>query len=258
MASVLIDIHLTEAVVNGSVTIPEDWSKGLDDASFRDLAYRSVLRKHGLTEEAFDQSVAWYSKHLIQYEKVYLDVQKRLDAFRSAIDRGQFENIRDHTHPGLDSVKTLALYRFGTFRRDTTLLEHLYRPTDSIPSKSVWTARQWMYALPKAAAQMDLYPKLSIHSVFNTSDPDSLKMYADSLLRHSEPTVEPVVRKEVLAPGARRLPTRNFREVPKNEQIRRKYQQRARELERTKLTEQELERQRKIEASKQSETNHWK
>lgn len=259
MANVLFDLHLTEAAVSGTYsTVPEEWTQGMETDYFRDMAYRSVLRKHHLNEEEFYYSVSWYSKHMNQYEKVYMDVQVRMSEFLSAIDRGQFENVGATTHLGVDTAKTRSMYTFGLFRPDTVPVRRLFLTADSLPSTGKWLARQWMYGLPKDTTRLKLYPELSIHSIFNTSNPDTLKAIADSLLKQPVVTPSTNIQKNVLVPGSRRLPNRNFREVPKDEQIRRKYQQRARELERSKLTEQELERRRRIEASRNPEPNHWK
>lgn len=259
MAHVLFDIHLTEAAVSGQyVAVPEEWTKGMDAVDFRDMAYRSVLRKHHLTEEEFYFSVAWYSRHMAQYDRVYSDVQERMDNFRAAIDRGQFENIGANTHLGLDTAKTRSMYVFGLYRPDTVPVKQLYLRADSLPSTSKWLTKQWLYALPKDTARLNLYPKLSIQSVFGTSNPDSLRAKADSLLHKDDILVKPVGSPVNLTPGVRRLPARFYREVPKDEQIRRKYQERAREQERSKWSEQEAERRRRIEASKQVEPNHWK
>jgi len=125
-----------------------------------------------------------------------------------------------------------------------------------LPSNSKWLTNQWLYRIPKDTVRQNLFPQLSIHSVFNTSDLDTLKMKADSLLNQN---VVPVLlnnRKEILAPGARRLPTRNFREVPKSEQIRKRFQQRAVEQERIKRSEAGRQRIERIEASKKVEPNH--
>lgn len=257
MANVLFDLHLTEAAVSGTyTTVPENWTKGMEKDYFKDMAYRSVLRKHHLNEEKFYYSVSWYSKHLNQYEKVYSDIQLRMSDFLSAIDRGQFDQTNT-TSGMVDSVTAKSMYTFGLFRPDTVPVCRLYLPADSLPSNGKWLARQWMYRMPKDTTSLKLYPELSIYSLYNTSNPDSLKNIADSLLKQ-QVVVSSTNLKEMSIPGARRMPPRNFREVPKDEQIRRKYQQRARELERSKLTEQELERRRRIEASRNPEPNHWK
>lgn len=258
MVDVLFDIHLTEAAVSGvSEPIPEEWTRGLDTEYFRDMAYRSVLRKHHLSQEEFYTSVSWYSKHMNLYEKVYADVQLKMDDFKTAVDQGSFDQIRSMTKYGVDTSKIRALYTFGMFRRDTIPVRRLYLTADSLPSNSKWLTNQWLYRIPKDTVRVNLFPQLSIHSVFNTSNPDTLKMKADSILRQNANQFAPGNRPEVLAPGARRLPTRNFREVPKSEQIRRRFQQRA--LEQKRLESKETERERKIrEANQKPEPNHWK
>lgn len=258
MVSVLFDIHLTEAAVGvSSGTIPEEWTRGLETDYFRDMAYRSVLRKHHLTQDEFYYSVSWYSNHMNLYEKVYIDVQQKMDDFRTAVNQGAFDQTKSNTKYGVDTAKIRAMYTFGLYRPDTVPLRRLYLSADSLPSSSKWLTKQWMYAMPKDTARLSLYPQLSIHSLFNTSDPDSLKKIADSILRQNTIPEIPNIRKEILAPGARRLPTRNFREVPKSEQIRKRFQQRAVEQEQLKRIE--TERERKIrEAGKQPEPNHRK
>ena len=259
MARVLFDVHMAEAAVSGIYApIPEEWTHGLEADYFRDMAYRSVLRKHHLTEEEFYHSVSWYSKHMTQYEQVYVDVQTRMDDFKLAVEQGLFENIGANTKLGVDTVKTRAMYTFGLFRPDMIKVHRLYLATNLVPSHSKWYTKQWIYPFPKDTTRLSLYPKLSIYSVFNTSNPDTLRAKADSLLRQKSVPVSPTFHQEVLAPGARRLPTRNFREVPKSELIRRKYEQRAVEQERSKLTQQELDRRKLLEANRKVEPNHWK
>ena len=259
MTNVLFDMHLTEAAVNEvSEPIPEEWTRGLDTEYFKDMAYRSVLRKHHLTQEEFYYSVSWYSRHMDLYEKVYVDVQTKLDEFKAAIEEGMFDQTSSMLKFGLDTAKTRSIYTFGLYRRDTVPVHRLYLTGDSLPSNSAWFTKQWMYRIPKDTTRLSLYPQLSIHSVFNTSDPDSLKAKADSLLRQNAVVLPPDLRKEVLAPGGRRLPTRNYRVVPKNEQIRKRFQPRALEQEQMKQLEMERQRRERIEASKKIEPNHWK
>jgi hypothetical protein len=260
MVSVLVDIHLTEAAVSEiSEPIPEEWTRGLDTEYFKDMAYRSVLRKHHLSQDDFYYSVSWYSRHMNLYEKVYIDVQTKLDEFKVAIEEGAFDNSSSMSIYGLDTAKTRSLYTYGAFRRDTVPVHPLYLIGDSLPSNSRWYAKQWMYRMPKDTTRLNLYPKSSIHSVFNTSDPDSLKIKADSLLQQNAVQITSRNGKViVVAPGGRRLPTRNFREVPKNEQIRKRFQQRVVEQEQLKRLETEQQRKARIEASKQVEPNHWK
>ncbi len=251
MVDVLFDIHLTEAAVSGVYdTIPEEWTHGLGTEYFRDMAYRSVLRKHRLSQEEFYTSVSWYSNHMNLYEKVYMDVQQKMDDFKTAVNQGSFDQVRSLTKYGADTAKIRALFTFGLFRRDTIPVRRLYLTSDSLPSNSLWMAKQWLYRFPQDSSSMNLFPKLSIQSVFNTSDPDSLKNKADSLLRNNLAPVNLNKGSEMLTPGARRLPNRNLREVPKNEQIRKRFQQRAVEQERLERVEAEKQRKERLEAGK--------
>lgn len=64
MISLLVDVHVAEAVVARQNTIPPEILK-------RDLVYKSVLDKHGLTEAEFDTAVAWYARHTSELKLVY-------------------------------------------------------------------------------------------------------------------------------------------------------------------------------------------
>ena len=244
MTDVLFDIHLTEAAVSGVYEpIPEQWTRGLSTEYFRDMAYRAVLRKHHLTQEKFYLSVSWYSNHMNLYEKVYMDVQQKMEDFKTAVDQGSFDQIRSLTLYGADTAKIRALYDFGQYRSDTVPVLRLYLPADSMHSSSRWLSNQLIFKVYKDTTRLRLYPDSPIQS----SNPDSLRKSADSLLLQKTTLETPTIRKEVLAPGARRLPTRNFREVPKNEQIRKRFQQRAVEQERQRR--EEAQRQKRIDAA---------
>ena len=256
MASVLFEIHLTEAAVYD--TAPQEWTHGLPTNYFRDMAYRSVLRKHHLTQGKFYESVSWYSKHMGQYEKVYVNVQKQMDDFKAAVDQGQFEQAGSWTIQNMDTAKIRSIYTFGLFRPDTISLHSLFLRGHSLSFSSTWYASQWMYPMAKDTARLMLYPTVAIDSMYHASKLDSLKVKAESPLKQINPTPSSNNGREVLAPGARRLPTRNFREVPKSEQIRRRFEQRAVDQERLKRQEAEQQRREKMEASKTFEPKHWK
>jgi len=251
MVSVLVDIHLTEAAVSEvSGPIPEEWLKGMDTEYFKDMAYRSVLRKHHLSQERFYTSVAWYSRHMNLYEKIYIDVQGKLDEFKAAIDEDKFDNSSNMSRYGLDTVKTRSLYTYGQFRRDSVPVRHLYMIGDSLPSNSAWYTKQWMYRIPKDTTHLSLYPDLAVKSVSNKSASDSIKTNTDSLIKQNAFLQTPAIRNVVVTPGGRRLPARNYREVPKNEQIRKRFEQRANEQEKLKRLEMERQRKERIDMSK--------
>ncbi|MDI9544666.1 MAG: DUF4296 domain-containing protein, partial [Bacteroidota bacterium] len=88
MAAVLTDIYLTEAVLqNVDRKKKTEWSRGLEDVFFQDLAYGRVLEKHRITEEVFYNSVAHYSQQYKVYAKIYEQVELNLQAIRDEVDR---------------------------------------------------------------------------------------------------------------------------------------------------------------------------
>lgn len=69
MEDLLYDIHLARAIVAQE---PED--KSLD------IKYRqAVLKKHGVTEEAYEHSLAYYSRHPDQFHEIYKRLSLRFD-----------------------------------------------------------------------------------------------------------------------------------------------------------------------------------
>jgi hypothetical protein len=88
MAAVLTDIYLTEAVLqNVDRKKKTEWSRGLEDVFFQDLAYGRVLEKHRINEEVFYNSVAHYSQQYKVYAKIYEQVELNLQAIRDEVDR---------------------------------------------------------------------------------------------------------------------------------------------------------------------------
>jgi hypothetical protein len=251
MVSVLVDLHLTEAAVGGiGGPIPEEWLHGLDVEYFKDMSYRSVLRKHHLSQEDFYTSVSWYSRHMNLYEKIYIDVQGKLDEFMAAIDEGKFDNSSNMSRYGLDTVKTRSLYTYGQFRRDSIPVRYFYLIGDSLPSSSAWYTKQWMYHIAKDTTRLSLFPELNKKSVIGSLSTDSLKIKTDSLVRQNVSLQTPAIRTVLVTPGSRRFPTRNLREVPKNEQIRKRFEQRA--VEQNQLKRLEMERLRKEQIDKRN------
>jgi hypothetical protein len=254
MTDVLYDIHLTESAVDGIIQpIPESWLQGMDAEYFQEMAYYSVLRNHRIDQETFYASVAWYSKHLNLFEKVYIDVQDRLDRFRTAIEEGDFEHLRNLTRFGVDTAKIRSIYRYGYYRKDTIPVTNVYLVGKTVPSSSEWYAKQWLYRPVKDTVTFEMFPYLSIHSVFNTSNPDSLKMMADTLIQQNNNApsfLNQNLSKEVLLPGGHRSPIRHTREIPKDEQIRNRFRPRVREQKVLKRMEEQRQRREEVEPSK--------
>lgn len=93
MVEVLTDVYLTEALLqNVDKKKKADWSKGLADNYFQDLAYRIILEKHGISEDVFYNSVARYSKQYKVYAKIYARVELNLQALQA--DVAKLDEIR--------------------------------------------------------------------------------------------------------------------------------------------------------------------
>jgi len=149
MTDVLYDIHLAETLADGSEEpVPNEWLRGMNPSDFRDMAYQSVLKKHKITEEEFFTSVAYYSKHLRIYIKIYADIDQRLADMMSEIKIGKFSTESPEerlTHVKLDSVKMHTWYSFFEFRPLEKNSKPLYLIQDSIPSFFSVKTGQWIH-----------------------------------------------------------------------------------------------------------------
>jgi hypothetical protein len=246
MTDVLYDLHLAEAAVGPEAgPIPNTWTKGMPPEYFRDLAYNSVFKKHKINQETFYASVAWYSTHLRLYSKIYDDLHFRFTNWEKAINEGQFLPVKAIKASDLDTAKVRALFTYALFRADTVCGKPLYLAPDPLSSHSRWYAHQWLYALPKDTAKLELVPPIPVLKITGLGA-DSLKVLADSLAKKAKlppPLSKQNLQKEVLAPGARKLPTPYYREAKKDDQIRMRFKPRARE---------QLEMERKLAAEKKA------
>lgn len=87
MAAVLTDVYLTEALLqNVDKKKKTDWSRGLEDNFFQDLAYRRILEKHHISEEVFYNSVAHYSQQYKVYAKIYAQVELNMKALQEEMN----------------------------------------------------------------------------------------------------------------------------------------------------------------------------
>ena len=72
MTEVLVDIHKAEAISENirKYGTPEG----------KEALKRSIYKKHDITQEAFDTSLVWYSKHMKKYSEIYKTVSSILKA----------------------------------------------------------------------------------------------------------------------------------------------------------------------------------
>ncbi len=78
MEEVLYDYHAAKAL--GEVVSPSDKYKAT-------LYYLNVFKKHHTTEEQFDSTLSWYSRHPEAFDKVYQKVIKRIEDEKRVLER---------------------------------------------------------------------------------------------------------------------------------------------------------------------------
>ena len=73
LVNILADIHLADAV-SFSPDFKSSFRR-LDSVTY----YESILKKYSISRQQFDSTVAWYSAHPVQYDKVYEKVLNQLN-----------------------------------------------------------------------------------------------------------------------------------------------------------------------------------
>lgn len=175
MTDVLYDIHIAETLADGTEEpVPNEWLRGMNPGDFRDMAYRSVLKKHKITEDEFFTSVAYYSKHLRIYIKIYADIDKRLADFMSEVKIGKFSTESPEemlSHVKLDSVRMNAWYHFFEIREMEKISKPLYLIQDSIPSFAFVKAGQWIHgSVTDTISLLITTPKPLVKDTISPSD----------------------------------------------------------------------------------------
>jgi len=87
MVNVLCDMHLAEAY-SGHYRVDNEKTK----IASKDL-YFSVLKKHGVTSPAFENSIVYYSSMPKKYEKIYQQVVERLNMLEQETNKQKEVNI---------------------------------------------------------------------------------------------------------------------------------------------------------------------
>jgi len=184
MTDVIYDIHLTEALTNGNEEpVSLDWLHGMNLEDFRDMSYRSVLKKHKISEETFYTSVEYYSKHLRIYTKIYTDVDLRLNLFIGEIRDGKFGKStfeKSLKNQNLDSITVQKLYDIFIRQPLDTSVIKLYLPVDSIPSFVEVNANQWLKKYTLIITPFTpILPRQTAPTVHSTIPLDTLSSKSD-------------------------------------------------------------------------------
>lgn len=198
MTDVLFDVHLAESVTTPSYEpIPEKVRKGLKVEDFRDLTYLAVLKKHNISEEDFYKSIAYYSRKIRVFTKIYDDIDKRMEDYISDVNNWKFHarDIREILKSiGYDSIKNKEMYYSIAYIKDTTSSKGYSLIADSAQTFSEWKANRW---LRKAAINSKTFyvidPKDYVEIV-NVRDSaaikaDSIKQVTQDAINNQAPAV---------------------------------------------------------------------
>ncbi|MDD3907544.1 MAG: DUF4296 domain-containing protein [Bacteroidales bacterium] len=237
MTDVLYDIHLTDVLLNqGTIYQNSSWTHGLNPDDFADMAYQSVLRKHGIDEKTFYISVSYYSKKLNLYEKIYADVDKRLQDYIDEIKNRKYDvPTVAQVLAGLkmDTLELQKRYRYALYIPDTVPVRRLFLSADSLPSYAAWYTRQWLHKPDKGFAAFSMVSHIRrIILVESPAVKDSV-LLADTLsgntkvVMHSDASGN--VTKEIVATQARKMPPRNFRKNEKENELQGRFRERLNE-----------------------------
>lgn len=71
MVTLITDIEITQGYLRIQQAIEDTI---LRSKAFKDKHYLQIFNKHGVSAEQFNQSVAFYSNHPVEFEKIYADV----------------------------------------------------------------------------------------------------------------------------------------------------------------------------------------
>jgi hypothetical protein len=148
MTDLLFDVHVTEALVNQNPgPVPDNWRKGLEPDYFRDLSYRSVLRKHKVSEADFYKSVRYYSKDLRLYTRIYADVDKRIKEMTDDVINWKFHtpSAKDfYQHANLDTMKIRRLYYEFQYQPDTSRIKKFNMFAKTIRTWTDLKTMEWL------------------------------------------------------------------------------------------------------------------
>ncbi|MCK9311543.1 MAG: DUF4296 domain-containing protein [Bacteroidales bacterium] len=234
MTDVLYDIHLTDVLLNeGVIYQNSSWTHGLNSDDFADMAYQSVLRKHGIDEKTFYTSVSYYSKKLNLYIKIYAAVDKRLQDYINEInDTKYIVPTVAQVLAGLkiDTLELQKKYRYALYCSDTVPVRNLFLPADSLPSHAAWYTRQWLHKPGDGFAAFSMVAHIRRMIFVDSLVVKDSVFLADTIsgntkvVIHSD--VSGNVTKEIVATQARKMPPRNFQKMEREDELQGRFKKR--------------------------------
>ena len=86
MVKILVDYHLAQGMAEGNDNETES----------RYLYVQAVFRKHRITEEQFDKSMVYYCEHAEDLSKIYIQVNKRIEASAAMMGMDTKSQLKYH------------------------------------------------------------------------------------------------------------------------------------------------------------------
>jgi hypothetical protein len=173
MVEVLTEYHLLHGTlqVSNKYYTPES-----------NLYFQYLLQKHGVTQAEFDSSMVWYAKNPKKFERIYADVQLRLNNLREDIVKGKFQsfdsigfrmltnnlwNLHPSYHFTSDSVRTKLPFK----------IQQPYLMTQDIYEL------RFLQRIAPQDSSVDPYVVMRIHYANGKTDSIFQKTFNDSILR---------------------------------------------------------------------------
>jgi hypothetical protein len=115
--------------------INPNWTGGMSETDFTDLAYQSVLKKHGITEAEFYASIGYYGKKMRLLKRIYQDLDDRLAVYVQDIDTWTESKKTEKALKEMmkkDDKRIKALFEYMHIRPDTTTQKAFSFRPDSV------------------------------------------------------------------------------------------------------------------------------
>jgi hypothetical protein len=150
MEDVLYDLYLAEAVVD------ENYYFFSNDSIARQNLLNSIFKKHKITEQTFDTSLAWYNANIEKYLKINNKVGERFTALSEKI-KNDLDKIEAETRR--KQIRNLFPRTTFFFLQTPGLFQNRYVfKTDSI---QLQTARSFYLTFHVLGVRDSIYPSLS-------------------------------------------------------------------------------------------------
>lgn len=111
MENLMVDLHVLEGSLRASGYSYADENK-------KNVYYRTLFDKYGISQVEFDSCLSWYTKHPKQFERIYANVITRLETLRTDVEKGKYHPVDSTALSGLVNLWTLPTKY--VFTKDST------------------------------------------------------------------------------------------------------------------------------------------